>query len=301
MIPTEIHSVLHSELHNTLQDLKAAEKELASLQSEYENYRKKTRIATVKLQQALASSQQSEVLKEFEQKVSELESKEQQLQGEVREKDITLSSLRNQLQKREEVIQERDESIHQLENRISEMEKKASTLENEKEELENEINGVKDRLEELEKQTEAASITAKERVSVQVGTDADKGVSEMETSPEQNLEPCESLEVLKPQIESENQNQIGEQGSVEEPVNSPFVESVNTPTGDPASAPIEPTSSLGAESVRIDSQIATNSLLRVLQDATEESVGLLELPHKQLEAMREEVVSLRAQLADAEK
>ncbi|KNB43131.1 hypothetical protein JH06_3332 [Blastocystis sp. subtype 4] len=286
IIPTEIHSVLHSELHSTLQDLNVTQKELESLQSEYENYRKRTRIATVKLQQALASSQQSDTLKEFQQKVNELELKEQQLRSETQEKDIALSSLRGQLQKREEVIQELEESIHHLESSISEMETKTSTLEKEKKELESVIQEVKGRLYKLEKQTEAASSVTEERVSVQIGTDVEETVSGVNTSPEQCLELSESSEVSKQPIESENQLQTGEQAPVEEPVDSPSM---------------EPTNSLSAEPVRIDSQIATNSLLRVLQDATEESVGLLELPHKQLEAMREEVVSLRARLADAEK
>ena len=256
------------------------------MQSEYENYRKRTRIATVKLQQALASSQQSDTLKEFQQKVNELELKEQQLRSETQEKDIALSSLRGQLQKREEVIQELEESIHHLESSISEMETKTSTLEKEKKELESVIQEVKGRLYKLENQTEAASSVTEERVSVQIGTDVEETVSGVNTSPEQCLELSESSEVSKQPIESENQLQTGEQAPVEEPVDSPSM---------------EPTNSLSAEPVRIDSQIATNSLLRVLQDATEESVGLLELPHKQLEAMREEVVSLRARLADAEK
>ena len=255
---------LRSEMHTIAADLEAVKAELTSSLQDFENYKKKTRLATIKLQQQLATASSSQDIKtsDLQAQVTACQQREKELTEEIAQNQEMINGLHEELQMKNELMESMEKQTEAMRTVLREVENELDTLRVDKKTVEMRVSSL-----ESEKQ---AMMEAMEVLESQK-REKEEMLKQLATSPEEKKEMASM---------TTSPTSVGEEEEEEEEME----EKEQMPEEKP-----------------IMSEIGTNSLLRVLEDSNEETVGLFHLPHKEMEAMHEELVSLRASLANAEK
>lgn len=260
-------------------DLESLRNELSSSKIDFDNYKKRTRLATMKLQQQLASVSTSQDSKtaELQGQVEAFQKRENELTEEVKHSREMLTRMREDLEAKDLLLKSMEKQTGSMQTVMQVLGEERDHLRNEKELAEKKVEDLEQAkqliMQEMRNQRQAYEEELKQSVVVTTPTTNEATPLSEEVSGgiyEEKEEKMKEEEGLPEKVEVEDEHEHDQK--IEEDTQQPIL-----------------------------SEIGANALLRALENSNEETLGLLHLPHKEIELMREELVSLRARLVDAEK
>lgn len=274
--------------------LDSSRTQLESLQKEYESYRKKTRLATVKLQQELETERQQDRTDQLKSRVTELEAAQETLTREKAESENKLQLTRQELEARTTAATQLEREVAERQETITSLKEEQARLQKAMEEASHEA---KRRVREMEAKLSAMEASQVEKSAEPVAVSVEAPASEAVAV----VAPCDySVE----DVLSERQSDVAKLDQTSESVQPDHSESdqsdhTKSDQLDRSTDSTQPTNA-SQDEARINSPIGTNALLKALQSDME-PVAPVNLPYKEIEDMRSEIVSLRARLVSTEK
>lgn len=280
--------------------LDSSRTQLESLQKEYESYRKKTRLATVKLQQELETERQQDRTDQLKSRVTELEAAQETLTREKAESENKLQLTRQELEARTTAATQLEREVAERQETITSLKEEQARLQKAMEEASHEA---KRRVREMEAKLSAMEASQVEKSAEPVAVSFEAPASEAVAV----VAPCDySVE----DVLSERQSDVAKLDQTSESVQpdhsesdqSDHTKSDQLDRSTDSTQPDHSTQPTNAsqDEARINSPIGTNALLKALQSDME-PVAPVNLPYKEIEDMRSEIVSLRARLVSTEK
>ena len=280
--------------------LDSSRTQLESLQKEYESYRKKTRLATVKLQQELETERQQDRTDQLKSRVTELEAAQETLTREKAESESKLQLTRQELEARTTAATQLEREVAERQETITSLKEEQARLQKAMEEASHEA---KRRVREMEVKLSAMEASQVEKSAEPVAVSFEAPASEAVAV----VAPCDySVE----DVLSERQSDVAKLDQTSESVQpdhsesdqSDHTKSDQLDRSTDSTQPDHSTQPTNAsqDEARINSPIGTNALLKALQSDME-PVAPVNLPYKEIEDMRSEIVSLRARLVSTEK